>query len=308
MKSFLLFLFLLELCSSVVGLESLNWLPGVVQTPLQGLKHLVGFDASWPWPWEKHHYIPPKEGDLRSPCPGLNALANHGFIPRDGKGMTIPIVLDACLDAFNILPDPQIIMVAKMALFTTDARDSFTLKDLALHGTIEHDASISRSDTSLGDSLSFNQTLFNLFLSQSNPGKDVYDPVSAGHVQHDRLQDSIERNPNVTNTIKEFMQRSLESALYLGAMGDPMTGIAPKNSLPSLVSVDARWTPTFVDVLFQEERIPYAEGWERSSIPINSTMFNNIATQIGANSNWAPSGGCPWLRLQPEGPEKLPGL
>jgi hypothetical protein len=27
----------------------------------------------------------PVRGDLRSPCPGLNSLANHGFLPRDGR-------------------------------------------------------------------------------------------------------------------------------------------------------------------------------------------------------------------------------
>jgi len=64
--------------------------------------------------------------------------------------------------------------------------------------------------------------------------------------------------------------------------------------------------PRFVDILFKEERIPYDEGWKRSNVAITSAMFNNIAAQIGANSDWRPSGGCPWLRLQPEGPEKLP--
>ena len=27
----------------------------------------------------------PDRDDLRGPCPGLNALANHGFLPRDGR-------------------------------------------------------------------------------------------------------------------------------------------------------------------------------------------------------------------------------
>lgn len=27
----------------------------------------------------------PAADDLRSPCPVLNALANHGFLPRDGR-------------------------------------------------------------------------------------------------------------------------------------------------------------------------------------------------------------------------------
>ncbi|TXB95668.1 hypothetical protein FocTR4_00016117 [Fusarium oxysporum f. sp. cubense] len=34
----------------------------------------------------EHEFLPPnlKAGDQRGPCPGLNALANHGYLPRNG--------------------------------------------------------------------------------------------------------------------------------------------------------------------------------------------------------------------------------
>lgn len=31
-----------------------------------------------------NEYQAPKSTDLRGPCPGLNAAANHGFLPRNG--------------------------------------------------------------------------------------------------------------------------------------------------------------------------------------------------------------------------------
>ena len=31
-----------------------------------------------------HAFIAPGASDLRGPCPGLNALANHGYLPRNG--------------------------------------------------------------------------------------------------------------------------------------------------------------------------------------------------------------------------------
>jgi hypothetical protein len=31
-----------------------------------------------------HAFLPPGAGDLRGPCPGLNALANHGYLSHDG--------------------------------------------------------------------------------------------------------------------------------------------------------------------------------------------------------------------------------
>ena len=43
-------------------------------------------------------YAAPGPGDVRSPCPGLNTLANHGFIHRDGRNMTVPHLING-LDA-----------------------------------------------------------------------------------------------------------------------------------------------------------------------------------------------------------------
>jgi hypothetical protein len=35
-----------------------------------------------------HEYVAPGPNDLRGPCPGLNAFANHGFIPHNGYATT----------------------------------------------------------------------------------------------------------------------------------------------------------------------------------------------------------------------------
>ena len=34
----------------------------------------------------KHAFTPPGNGDQRGPCPGLNALANHNYLPHNGVG------------------------------------------------------------------------------------------------------------------------------------------------------------------------------------------------------------------------------
>src|SRR5689334_2633593 len=44
---------------------------------------------------KKHEYHPAGAGDLRSPCPVLNALANHGIISRDGRNITASQLKDA---------------------------------------------------------------------------------------------------------------------------------------------------------------------------------------------------------------------
>ena len=45
------------------------------------------FDASQQYVSTSGHYayVAPTSSDLRGPCPGLNAMANHGYIPHNGQ-------------------------------------------------------------------------------------------------------------------------------------------------------------------------------------------------------------------------------
>ncbi|KAL0564181.1 hypothetical protein V5O48_017874 [Marasmius crinis-equi] len=230
------------------------------------------------YPWKA-----PGPDDLRSPCPGLNTLANHGFLPRDGRNISVPMIVDAGFKAYNVQSD-VLILAGKIGMLTSNEAQSITLDDLKLHGTIEHDASLSREDFALGDNLHFNETVFST-LANSNPGSDYYNVTSAGQVQHARLADSIQRNPNVTNTNLQSVVRGGESGFYLSVMGDPIRGVAPKR---------------FVQIFFREERLPIEEGWERSSVPINITSLGVLVDQITEIAEWQPSGdNCPSIVLSP---------
>ncbi|KAJ7692673.1 Chloroperoxidase [Mycena olivaceomarginata] len=44
-----------------------------------------------------HEFRAPGPGDVHGPCPGLNTLANHGYLPRNGKQFTVKTLLDAGL-------------------------------------------------------------------------------------------------------------------------------------------------------------------------------------------------------------------
>ena len=48
----------------------------------------------------------PGPNDIRGPCPGLNALANHGFLPRDGKNIHITDIVTAMNDHLGIAVGP----------------------------------------------------------------------------------------------------------------------------------------------------------------------------------------------------------
>ncbi|THV03604.1 Cloroperoxidase [Dendrothele bispora CBS 962.96] len=226
-------------------------------------------------PDENHSFYTPQEGDSRSPCPFLNTLANHGYLPRDGKGITIPQVLDACKKGFNV--DPEVLgTFGKLGLLTSPNFTFFSLDQLNLHGCIETDASLSRSDNFLAPNngnLNFNETVYST-LASSNPGVDYYNITSAGQVMKARLDDSIAKNPELVNGGREITFRSTESALYLLVMGDAKTGVAPKK---------------FVDTIFREERFP--EGWQRPEKTIDPATVGPMAMAVQNASNWEATNG-----------------
>jgi len=50
------------------------------------LKRVPGFSASQQYISNTgdHTFVPPGKNDLRGPCPGLNAMANHNYLPHNG--------------------------------------------------------------------------------------------------------------------------------------------------------------------------------------------------------------------------------
>jgi len=110
---------------------------------------------------ERYPYTAPNDGDDRSPCPALNTLANHGFIPRTGRGLTAPILISGLQEAYGLsfplaafLTYGGIVLLGQVVGFGADPRRDgvgFSLKDLARHDRIEHDASITHPNTLAGD-------------------------------------------------------------------------------------------------------------------------------------------------------------
>ncbi|KAF8217464.1 Chloroperoxidase [Mycena galopus ATCC 62051] len=215
---------------------------------------------------DNHQWIAPSTTDFRSPCPGLNTLANHGYLLRNGRNISIPMILQAALDGFNVGPD-AILQAAKFGLLSTNDPTTLTLDALKLHNLVEHDASLSRNDLAVtGDNLHFNETIFST-LANSNPGVDYYNATSAAAVQDERLAISLATNPNITNTEKELDIRTRESG--------------------------------WVQIFFREERLPIAEGWKRPNITITAETLDPIQNIIFAVTNWTATQQCEDLVLGP---------
>ncbi|KAI8049459.1 Chloroperoxidase [Syncephalis plumigaleata] len=110
-------------------------LPELPAEPMDPLMARYGSNRMPNW-----HPTPYKhtENPSRSPCPLLNTLANHGYLPRDGRNIDRK-TLGTALEHLNLSPG---YVDAKLS----DDELVFDLSDLQQHNIIEHDVSLTRQD------------------------------------------------------------------------------------------------------------------------------------------------------------------
>jgi hypothetical protein len=161
-----------------------------------------------------HQFIAPGPNDVRGPCPGLNAAANHNFLARDGI-TTFNELVDAQQNLYNVGYDLANLL-ALLGLTLTDGdlkteklsigcdATNRTSWDPALtgsepgldgHNKFEADTSLTRNDYFLGhgDDFSFNGTLFKM-LTDTTGG--LYNRDGLAKYRYQRYQQSLQENPN----------------------------------------------------------------------------------------------------------------
>ena len=228
-------------------------------------------------PLEKGVYRPSSATDLRGPCPIVNSLANHGYIPRDGRNVrahelktamrelgistTIRTVLTyaAFLERkekrptgiWAFLRNPFAYLLGHFALRDPDQTDSdgipcLNLDQLDRHGAIEHDVSMSRRDTAQGDNSSPQQDLIAEMLASSSDGETLSTQDWA-----DFRKKRIER------------QRRDNSKLEFGSAQN-MMGSAEAAFIQKVFGAsDGKVPISYAMALFGEERLPIKEGWKK---------------------------------------------
>lgn len=260
-------------------LSSMNLARGVTNKNILPGPHLVYRDeVSSPLLTERDNttyppFLDPRPGDVRSPCPGLNALANHDICPRDGKGYTIPLLIDCLKKGMNMGADFSLFVGAAGIRSNPNFLSlEFDLDQLDHHDmVIEHDASLSRADVSTGNNYSFNQTIWDTVLAYYDGMTETSIPVAA-KAKYNRVQTESKRDPTFTYGPVQFIFSYGETAIYLSTMGDPTTGVAPIE---------------YVRSLFEEERLPYEEGWRPTTEP--TTLGSLAASECSFPSSLSSS-------------------
>ncbi|KAK2808578.1 hypothetical protein FQN50_004610 [Emmonsiellopsis sp. PD_5] len=226
---------------------------------------LIGLASAFNHPEPKgHEFRRPKAGEVRSPCPGLNVLANHGWLPRSGKEIDYDAISRATEGAYHYAPgtfDFAVDPVFQANLSSTETyTKTFNLDDLGspkAHGTVEFDGSLSRKDFLLGgDALHFDPKVWepvaqHLGLARHSAKfrKEKYITVEvAAKARAARQKIAMEANPQFNAS--EFQKQGSigTTALYLTTLWDDKADAAPK-----------AWVKAF----FEEERLAYKEGFKR---------------------------------------------
>jgi len=179
-----------------------------------------GFQGKWP------EYQPQSEGDSRCCCPALNALANHGILPRDGRNISFKELNEAVRATYNFAPS-FCYFVPKYAanMLNKDYnKDRFDLEELNLHNGIEHDASLTRLDHVFDKDQGRPHMPYVQELLDSASGKDKAGNVlltgrDLAHVCAKRRRDSKLHNPSFSLALIHRMFSSSNNCTLLTIFG-----------------------------------------------------------------------------------------
>ncbi|KAG9314996.1 heme-thiolate peroxidase [Chiua virens] len=249
-----------------------------------------------------HPYIPDQSGDIRGPCPGLNTLASHGYLPHNGVA-TPAHIITAVQEGFNmgwglaafltygafVVDGNHLTNLMSIGANTT-AEDELT-PGLNIHGISKVcDASTTRGDLYLGNKYSFNETLFDqvgttfcsyIFRSSffsklvdaANLVGDGYITVDSAALQkYQRINNSMETNPTFSFDTPRFLTAYAEASF-------PLAFFVSKQTVNTTVNVTLENARSF----FQDHKYP--DGFYRRQAPYDfnevSVMFDTIFNLIG---------------------------
>ncbi|KZP06099.1 Cloroperoxidase [Athelia psychrophila] len=180
----------------------------------------AGAGGKWP------EYVPRKEGDSRSSCPALNAMANHGILPHDGKNITFTELNQAVRATYNFAPSFCLFVPHFVADYLSKdyAKDTFSLHEIDKHNAIEHDGSLTRDDVYHVSDQSQICVPFVEGLLASATGKDAHGaplllPKDLSAYSGKRRADARATNPEYTTSLAHRMFGSSNSCTMLTLFG-----------------------------------------------------------------------------------------
>ncbi|KIM85662.1 hypothetical protein PILCRDRAFT_340227 [Piloderma croceum F 1598] len=232
---------------------------------------------------KEHPYIPPGPDDIRGPCPAMNTLANHGYIPRNGIARPSQIVAGV-QEAFNMGNDlakaqvygnhilngnliTDLLSIGRKTSLTGPDPPSFSVGGLNKHNTFEGDASVSRADFYFGDNHSYNETVFEEFIRASRKSVDGrFDSKVLLDLRYQRFKDSIATNPTFNYLTNRYF------AAYQEGVFTYMLFVDGLSKYPRRLDMDAARS------FFQFGKMP--DGFHRANQPLSSLENAQLVDEL----------------------------
>ncbi|OWZ05597.1 hypothetical protein PHMEG_00022284 [Phytophthora megakarya] len=148
----------------------------------------------------------------RSPCPALNSLANHGYIPRNGHNIGKGVLKAALMKVFNMANDSATTQISQVT-------EIFSLDMLSKHNAPEHDASLVHTDAYFGhDPMDVNVTLAEDIFARADANGKI-DTAAVAQVRKDRATLCETSNPECMFGDGEKKKSFNQAALLLKGLG-----------------------------------------------------------------------------------------
>ncbi|KAF2221152.1 Chloroperoxidase [Elsinoe ampelina] len=199
----------------------------------------------------------------------LNTLANHNFLPRDGRNITREnayFALSTALNFENQLTD--IMFDQAIGVNPTPNATFFTLEQLQPHNLLEHDASLSRRDAYFGNNFKFDAGIYRQ--TKRYFTKPVLDRFHLANARMSRMLDSKAFNPTYTftNVTEGFSVGELLAPVV--AFGDKRAVTTPRN---------------LVNYFFENEKLPLELGWRRVNESVGLPDILGLITALTEAAN-----------------------
>ncbi|KAK7985612.1 Cloroperoxidase [Apiospora saccharicola] len=142
---------------------------------------------------------------LRAPCPGLNALANQGYLPRDGKNITLPMLEAALMEAVHMTGTVAHALADTMKPVVRED-GTFDLSDTRMHNVLEHDTSLTRLDFRQGDNFTMQPKMLEAMIDDAQGGPVTLKTLATTYKRRNREHKASGGEPlGVTMTFKDLL-------------------------------------------------------------------------------------------------------
>ncbi|KAI1114185.1 putative chloroperoxidase [Nemania sp. NC0429] len=222
-------------------------------------------------------YVRPRSTDSRSPCPMLNTLANHGYLPHNGRNITAQDIGNAIFETTNWHSDFGV-FPAKAALTNLNV-SHIDLADLNSSPGGEHPASLTRKDASSGDSNVIDTARVAQLFTDSRSNFLTIDSVA-------KTRNRLDASSKPPLTTSELGVAQGEAALMMLLMRDTYVSLPTNEQDVSTLRAPKERTRVWL----LEERFPTAQGWKPAEEvvqiadlgPITAAVIASQAAQKGS--------------------------